>query len=261
MIVFISYANEDLAEFHIPEIVDYLEIQPDIDKVYYWERDNDSSQSILDFMEQKIQLSDVILVISSSYSLKSQPVKTEIDFAYQEGKGIIPIFKNIDEVRPIIKINRGIKFQDDNFQTFLEELYAIIAGKSYTESNLLREKKKAQKQFDKLKRMINKLFNLRKNNCHKFTVDLLKSEEMQHYFGVEVRDKEYIENQFVGFLDGLYFIIPNSRTLRYNDKMNNTILTFNTLSSMSEEEIQEKLDIFFKDIVQYVKEEFDLDLD
>ena len=69
MKVFISYASEDLNQFKIPEIATYLENQSEIQNVYYWERDNNSNMTIVEYMEQSILNSNVVLAISSPHSL------------------------------------------------------------------------------------------------------------------------------------------------------------------------------------------------
>ncbi len=65
MNVFISYASEDFTPFKIPKIASYLENQPEIQNVYYWERDNDSSMTIVEYMEQSILNSDIVLAIKN----------------------------------------------------------------------------------------------------------------------------------------------------------------------------------------------------
>lgn len=124
--VFISYASEDLKLFRIPEIADYLENQPEIKKVYYWDRDNDSSQTIVEYMEESILKSDIILIISSQHSLASAPVKKETEFAVVKDKIIIPIFEDIKNVREFITTNRGVKFDNNHFNEFLIKLKSII---------------------------------------------------------------------------------------------------------------------------------------
>lgn len=112
--------------FRIPEIEDYLERQPEIKKVYYWERDNDSSQTLVEYMEQSILRSDIFLAISSQHSLASPPVKNETEFAIVKNKTIIPIFEDIKNVREFITTKRGVKFNNNHFTEFLKNLKLII---------------------------------------------------------------------------------------------------------------------------------------
>ena len=103
-----------------------MESQPKIKKVYYWERDNDSTHSIVEYMEQKILKSDIFLAISSQHSLTSVPVKNETDFAIINEKRIIPVFENIKNVRKFITTYRGVKFNKAHFDDFLKKLNSII---------------------------------------------------------------------------------------------------------------------------------------
>ena len=132
MDVFISYASEDLTQFRVPEIADYLESQPEIQRVYYWERDNDSNKTIVEYMEQSILNSDIILVISSQHSLVSAPVNKETEFAVIKNKRITPIFEDFEHVRDFIRLYRGVEFNSDNFEGFLNILMSIIKGDDST---------------------------------------------------------------------------------------------------------------------------------
>lgn len=262
MNVFISYASEDFTPFKIPEIASYLENQPEIQNVYYWERDNDSSMTIVEYMEQSILNSDIVLAISSQHSLVSAPVNKETDFAVIEEKMIIPIFQDIENVRAFIRIYRGVKFNSNNFDEFLDDLMHIIKGD--TSSTLPQrsiQELEIQNLFERLKRLIAKLFNPNIETSFIFTSRLLRSEEMQDYFGITVREQDNLDDQKVYFIDGLYYIIPNSKTLRIRRESGEieTILTRNNLTQLTEEEITSRLNRFFLDIVNYVKEEFNIE--
>lgn len=126
--VFISYATEDLKNYNVSEIAEILEEKREISKVFYWDRDCDSSQSIIQYMEKSITKSDVVIVVSSHHSTNSVPVNQEIDMAVYLGKIIIPIFKNIDDVRLSLRPKRGVKFNDKEFKKGMEELMSIIVG-------------------------------------------------------------------------------------------------------------------------------------
>lgn len=122
---------------------------------------------------------------------------------------------------------------------------------------------RVQTLFKKLKKLTTKLFNPNIETAYTFTRKLLRSEEMQDYFGIVVRDQEYLEDQKVYFIDGLYYIIPNSKTLRIRRESGevDTLLTRNNLTLLTEEEINNKLINFFLDIVNYVKEEYDIEIE
>ena len=119
-----------------------------------------------------------------------------------------------------------------------------------------------QNLFEKLKKLIIKLFDPNIEIAYIFTSKLLRSEEMQDNFGITVREQDNLEDQNVSFIDGLYYIIPNSKTLtirRESGEME-TLLTRNNLTHLTEEEIINRLNNFFLDVVNYVREEFDIEM-
>ena len=119
-----------------------------------------------------------------------------------------------------------------------------------------------QNLFERLKRLIAKLFNPNIETSFIFTSRLLRSEEMQDYFGITVREQNNLDDQKIYFIDGLYYIIPNSKTLRIRRESGEieTILTRNNLTQLTEEEIFNRLDSFFLDIVNYVREEYNIEI-
>lgn len=258
MNIFISYASVDLDLFRIPEIANYLESQAEIEKVYYWEHDNDSTMTIVQYMEQSILESDIILVMSSQRSLQSEPVNRETDFAVIKSKRFIPIFQDIADVREFLRQFRGVTFDNNNFDEFLPKLMSIIKG-DHREQSKEQESVNlnVQKLFDKFKNLTIKLFKLTSVVGYAFASKLLRSEEMQEFFGITVRDQENLDDQKIYFLDGLYYIIPNSKTLRIKNEngKDETLLTRNNLNQLSDDEKKEILNSFFMDIVSYVKEE------
>lgn len=143
MKVFISYATEDLQQFRIPEMVDYLEFQDYIERVFYWDRDCDSNKTIIAFMEETIQICDKVVFICSEDSKRSVPVRNEIEMAIYLNKSLVPIFKNIDDVTLSLKPHRGLEFDEENFQDYLEKLYTILTG--IPKSRAASEKKKKTK--------------------------------------------------------------------------------------------------------------------
>jgi len=263
MNVFISYASEDLIPFRIPEIADFLENQPEIQNAYYWDRDNDSTITIIEYMEQFILNSDILLAISSPHSLISTPIKKETDFAEIEDKRIIPIFLDIENVRPFLKRHRGVVFDSNNFDRFLENLILIInvdGGSALLQRTS--QELEVQNLFEKFKKLITKLFDPKIDIAFIFTSKLLRSEEMQDNFGITVREQDNIEDQKVYFVDGLYYIIPNSKTLRIRRESGEieTLLTKNNLSQITKEEITNRINRFLLDIANYVREESNIDI-
>ncbi|HEC37330.1 hypothetical protein LCGC14_0610830 [marine sediment metagenome] len=115
--------------------------------------------------------------------------------------------------------------------------------------------------FNKLKRLIIKSFNSRTKTAYSLVKKMLRSEEVQDFFGLTVYNREPLDDQEMYFLDGLYYIIPNSKTLRkiVNGEVTQ-LLTQNTLNNMTEEEILDNLGEFFTDIRAYVRTEHNQDI-
>jgi len=63
-----------------------LESNPDIDKVYYWDRDNTSNETIIEYMERAVLESDIIINICSKASKDSSSVQKELDLAIYKNK-------------------------------------------------------------------------------------------------------------------------------------------------------------------------------
>ena len=130
MKIFISYASKDLQRFAIPKVSQLLEQQDEIEQVFYWDRDSNFQQSIVKYMEDSIQVSDVIIVVCSEFANDSGPVQQEIDMAVYLNKRIIPIFKDMSEVRLSLRPKRGVKFIDTNFDAFFNELLSVLTEKA-----------------------------------------------------------------------------------------------------------------------------------
>ena len=105
--IFFSYADSDSRYFQIPRIVRTLELQREIDKVNYWERD--AKTDISDFMFEEVVKCDIFVVFCTKYSIHSMAVKQEWEFALSFGKHIIPVFEDIHEIPAPLRMKRGIE--------------------------------------------------------------------------------------------------------------------------------------------------------
>ena len=132
MKVFISYIRDDIEEFKIDFVAEWLESQEQIDTIFYWENDTSLNLSIDDYKESKIQEADVIVVFCSK---NIQKISQEIEFAKILGKIIVPIYKNNQENIPELELIPelesipGIEFNSSNFDTFKHNLYTSIVEK------------------------------------------------------------------------------------------------------------------------------------
>ncbi|MHA1888812.1 MAG: TIR domain-containing protein [Promethearchaeota archaeon] len=126
MKVFISYASTDLKPFRIPDMANRLENTEEIERVFYWDRDSTAQKSIVKYMEESITVSDVILILCTEVSNESGPVQQETDMAVYLNKRIVPIFQDINDVRISLRPKRGVKYFDDDFDSFFKELFMVV---------------------------------------------------------------------------------------------------------------------------------------
>ena len=126
--IFLSYSEVDKDFFRIPEIAANLEQEPEIEHVYYWGRDCSGGESIPTYMSEKVDISDVVLSISTESSMISKSVSAELDLALIVYKRIIPIYLDFQFVRKELRPKKGISFNPDDFDGFLDELYLNLTG-------------------------------------------------------------------------------------------------------------------------------------
>ena len=110
-----------------------------------------------------------------------------------------------------------------------------------------------QGDFTKLKQLIIKLYKSKTKSSLNFALQVRKFEEWQDLFGFAVNNKEPIDDQYHYFLDGKYYVIPNSATLRKENEKGN----YETILSKDDphEKIVLELNNFFNEIKKYVKTE------
>ncbi|MHA1987417.1 MAG: TIR domain-containing protein [Promethearchaeota archaeon] len=129
MKVFLSYASVDLDSFKIPEIVDLLESQPGVDKIYYFHRD--CKDSIIKYIEKSIQISKYTIFMCSENSNRSDSFRQEVELVTIAHKNWIPVFRDFNDVPFILQTIKGIKFNDNDFQGFLKALYYKLTRLEY----------------------------------------------------------------------------------------------------------------------------------
>ncbi len=140
MKIFLSYSSTDTADFKIEKIVEFLEFQVDIKRVYYWARDTKGGETFDDYMRNNIKISDLVVVIFTENSKDSVPVLEEIGMAKAFQKKIMPVFEKVENIVADIQSSRGVRFIS-NFRMFCEDLYHKITGKKakFKESNPILE--------------------------------------------------------------------------------------------------------------------------
>ena len=121
-----------------------------------------------------------------------------------------------------------------------------------------------QIEFNRLKKLIEIIFISKGNSSRSFALVAKRSDKWEDYFGFYVENKEPLDDQKHYFLDGNYYIIPNSATLRLvnNIGKEETIITKNDLPKEMSANIPEifmsKLNTFFDKIKSYVKTEHNI---
>ncbi len=127
-LVFLSYSTRDRDLFQIPRVVQLLEGYPEIENALYWEAD--SGMNIIDYMNENIPKSKVLVLFCSENSINSQSVKAEWQTAFQlkqEGKiAIIPVFIDSKCIPPILKPLLRVFFDSNNIEKFVSNLYKEI---------------------------------------------------------------------------------------------------------------------------------------
>ena len=152
--VFISYSTKDKKDFNIPRLVHKLEENPLI-QVYYYERDCQVGQSIVDYMEEFLTKCDVFLTICSPNSLISSPVRKEINMAFISKKKIIHLFKDIKNIRMILRDTRGLKFENENIDSVITEIVSLIIGKNHLENPEVKFENEEEKTVEPELKFIN----------------------------------------------------------------------------------------------------------
>ena len=123
--VFLSYSTIDSDLFRIPEIASRLKKYPEINNVFYWEKN--SGQSIIKFMDEKIEQSEVFIQFCSQNSKTSKSVQLErnsaIQLAQQDRIRIIPVFLMPSDMPAILTSFLGVECTLNNFDDFIERLH------------------------------------------------------------------------------------------------------------------------------------------
>lgn len=127
ILVFISYATRDSDNFRIPFIAEKLNKYPEIKNVLYWEEH--MRDDIIKYMNDNVGRCNIFLLFCSPNSLKSEPVEMEWQAALKIKKKIIPIYTNEQDIPIMLTTKLGIKFNKDDFDGTIEQIYKLILKK------------------------------------------------------------------------------------------------------------------------------------
>jgi hypothetical protein len=127
LIIFISYATSDLDEFNIPYVAHKLEEYPEIDEALFWQED--TGNDIVDYMNDNIPRSDIFILFCSEQSLNSDIVKLEWKAALELRRIMIPVFKDVNHIPPILRSLLGVEFNNSDVDSTIQEIYETIGRK------------------------------------------------------------------------------------------------------------------------------------
>ena len=122
--LFFSYTNTDSQEYQIPFIAKELRKFKEIEDIIFYEREN--YDNIYQYMDESINKCDVLICFCSQKALKSPYVKMEWQAALSKGKKVIPVFKNSNDIPPLLSPNLGLEFNSLNIENSIEQLKEII---------------------------------------------------------------------------------------------------------------------------------------
>jgi len=125
--VIFCYTSNDSEMYNIPEIANLLEQKDRIDEVYYWDRD--ATGSVIDYMNETVTKVDTCVFFYSQYTDVKSGVRIERDMAVYQDKHIIPIFKEINHVPPIIQFNSGCNALGKSSLEIVAKIYNLISKK------------------------------------------------------------------------------------------------------------------------------------
>jgi len=121
--IFLSYSSKDFKRFHIAEVAEKLEEYPQVEKVYYY--DKDSGQNIVEYMEETLDKCNVFILFCSKNAKKSHSVKGEWQAAYQLLKKnyleIIPVYEYEEYIPNLLTPFLNVRYDGNNMKEFIEK--------------------------------------------------------------------------------------------------------------------------------------------
>lgn len=127
LVIFLSHCMEDTEKMLIPNIAEKLKNKEGIDEVIYCEKD--CWNNIVDFMDESLKRTDVLVLFCSPNALKSEWVKKEWTAALSSQIPIIPVFAKLDHIPTILRPEKGVPFDIFDEDEMVDELYELIQNK------------------------------------------------------------------------------------------------------------------------------------
>ena len=205
--IFFSYATMDSNKYQIPQLAELLEAKPNIDQVFYWEKS--STGSIIEYMDKNVSVSEACVFFYSETAASSGPVQQERDMAVHQGKHIIPIFTNINDVPKILQIHTGIDASGKPTIQVADEIYRLVSLKFEFKSLGVSEDIPTQKAPSVQRQDIDHKSPFRRKMVRFRDVENLKN--MQKEIGNNIKSHQFEINDkgFVISLDLSSFILKN----------------------------------------------------
>jgi hypothetical protein len=102
-----------------------LEKQSNVDQVFYFERDFFGKIS-REYVEKSISYSDAVIVICSENTFQSEWLMKEFQIGLYLDKPIIPVFKNVYDIPPLLLPRKGVEYDTKDFDRFIDNLLNIL---------------------------------------------------------------------------------------------------------------------------------------
>ena len=150
----------------------------------------------------------------------------------------IELAKFYKDLQDFIKLNKGYELK------LPEELL-----------NQIKEIRDIYNAFDEITDLIIQLYKTESKSSAYFARKIHKSERIQKLFGISIRNPNrpdgYLADEYFYFIDGQYYIIPNSITLRVQNPQGkyDDVISRNSTT----EQILKALKDLFEGIIEYVK--------
>ena len=125
--MFVSYAIKDAELFKIEEIAKRLTEYDEIKEVYYCEKH--ITDNIMEYMDEYLGKSHVLIIFCSENALNSIPVKKEWTAADMMDKPIIPVFLKPEHIPPLLKSRLGLEFDLMDMEKNIVELHNLLLKK------------------------------------------------------------------------------------------------------------------------------------
>jgi hypothetical protein len=110
--------------FEVGKVAEMLSAYKEIADVWYFEED--TKEDFVAYMNEYIAACDLLILFCSENAEKSRHVNEEWKAAYAMEKMIIPVFKELEDIPPLLRSKVGIVFDQFDFQKTIDNLYNRI---------------------------------------------------------------------------------------------------------------------------------------